>query len=181
MPACGRLNIAAAGGGRQSRMRTRDCGPSLVFCIIYNFGYRRFNLMRASSVVKRQSMVVARWFRSSSQAATSFLIPSLSGILRLRFWTLSARSSISAALSQRSCLGGSVVPRLRHGCFSSLRFDRVESAVLMLQPTDRNRSRVREALETDTKKVRKFLEMLTRRIGEKPAKPWRLNGRGGEI
>src|ERR1035441_5006245 len=50
----------------------------------------RFNLMRASSVVKRQLMVAARLFRSSSQAATSFLIKSISGILRLRHWRLSA-------------------------------------------------------------------------------------------
>ena len=33
--------------------------------------------MRASSVVKRQSMVAARWLRSSSQAATSFRIRSV--------------------------------------------------------------------------------------------------------
>src|ERR1019366_963208 len=77
----------------------------LVPCIIHNCGYRRFNLMRASSVVKRQLMVAARLFRSSSQAATSFLIKSISGILRLRHWLLSALNSISATLSQLPCLG----------------------------------------------------------------------------
>src|ERR1035437_6794134 len=49
--------------------------------------------MRASSVVKRQLIVAARLFRPSSQAATSFLIKSISGILRLRHWLLSALNS----------------------------------------------------------------------------------------
>ena len=61
-----------------------EAQSDLVSCNIHNFGYMRFNLMRASSVVKRQSMAAARLFRSSSHAATSFRISSIVGILRLR-------------------------------------------------------------------------------------------------
>jgi len=83
------------------------CGASwlLVSRNTHNFVYSRFNLMRASWVVKRQSMVMARLFRSCSQAATSFLISSMLGILRLRHCPLRALSSISATLSQLPCLG----------------------------------------------------------------------------
>ena len=44
---------------------------SLVPCTTHSFGYNRLSLIRASAVVKRQSMVVARLLRLRSQAATS--------------------------------------------------------------------------------------------------------------
>ena len=70
-----------------------------------NVGYRRFSLILASSLVKRQSILACAMFRLCCHAATSDAKVALSGIRRSRHWRVKTLSSISAILSQLPCFG----------------------------------------------------------------------------
>ena len=68
-------------------------------------GYSDFSLMRASSVVKRQSTRTVSWLRRFCQASTSHCRTSRSGIRRARHCRAITPISISAMFSQLPCLG----------------------------------------------------------------------------
>jgi hypothetical protein len=63
------------------------------------------SVMRASTVVKRQSRGWAAVLRRACQAATSVWRVATAGPRRARPWRLSTLSSISAMFNQRPCLG----------------------------------------------------------------------------
>jgi hypothetical protein len=77
----------------------------LVVCQDVIDGYNLFNLIRASSVVNRQSTGAEFSFLRFSQAATSSVKISLSSIRRSRHCRLKTLNSISAIFNQLPCLG----------------------------------------------------------------------------
>jgi hypothetical protein len=68
-------------------------------------GERRFSLMRASSTANRQSILVAVRLRSSSQAATSAVSVSMSGMRWSRHWVDSTAISTSAISNREPWVG----------------------------------------------------------------------------
>ncbi len=80
-------------------------GVRLVYLHASHCGYSRFSLLRASSVVNRQSTGFRTALRSRSHAPTSLTNVGLTGILRSRHCRPNTFNSISAMSSQLPCLG----------------------------------------------------------------------------
>jgi tetratricopeptide (TPR) repeat protein len=78
---------------------------NLVDCHLLIDGYNFFSFMRASSVVKRHSILTHCSLRSFSQASTSLVNSALSSMRRSRHCLLRTLNSISAISNQLPCLG----------------------------------------------------------------------------
>src|SRR3989442_13277841 len=99
---------AALASPRSKRWKDYELGqlyPRLVVCQGEIDGYRRFSLMRASAVVKRQSTVIAAVLRSVSHAAASCSTSAWLGIRRSRHWRSKTDNTISALVNPLPWLG----------------------------------------------------------------------------
>ncbi len=78
---------------------------SIVSCQLSSVGYRRDSFIRASLAVNCQFTLAFLLFLTFCHALASFLMTSISSILRSMHWPVSTFSSISAIFSQLPCFG----------------------------------------------------------------------------
>jgi diketogulonate reductase-like aldo/keto reductase len=100
-----RRHGAAPGMARGGAAARPGVDAQLVRCQVTIVGYSRLSLMRALSVVKRQSIRACAWSRWHSHAATARINSSSVPMRRFRHCPVSTLNSISAMFSHEPCLG----------------------------------------------------------------------------